>query len=195
MRYLEKISISKAILHLVAPNKRGEFHLSPHVFDTSDESVNRFLVGHIQRGLRSGRQATFKKLEPGGDHVAGWCLQAAKGHEKTFVERSRKLAETMRDVIAKNKIIPDSVLAVIAFRGTPPEGKRGSYLALLKLDPGRGFVPQEQKDGTISIAVTEDVLPSTREGLQKCAFVTPDFKQERQLIVLDIQAGTAAPRA
>jgi len=194
VRDLEEISIKRAILHLVAPNKRKDLHLSPHVFEASDESVQAFLVGHIQRGLRSGRRATFKKTEPNGNHVAGWCAQAAKGHEDTFIDRSHRLATEMNRVMSKNKVIPDAVLAIIAFRATLPKGEPAGYLALLKLDPGQGFVPQEQDDGTISIRVTKDVLPSTREGLQKCAFVTPDFTQERQLVVLDVQAGTADPR-
>lgn len=192
MRDLADITISKAILHRVAPNKRQEKYLSQGVL-TLTEPVQDFLLGHIKRGLGSGRAATFEKPEPTGNHVAGWCAQAAVGRRRTFIERSQSIAEAMYTEMARNKNISDAVLAVIAFQAAPPDGAQGKYLALLKLDPGDGFKPTKQRDGTLGITVTEDVLPSTREGLQKCAFVNPDYAREHQLAVLDVQTAGQDP--
>ena len=191
MRDLQEVEIRRSILHLLAPNRRKEKHLSPDVFALSDVSVRKFLVRHIERGLGSGRVCTFERPEPKGEHVAGWCAQAALGRKEAFVDRSHSIAEAMYAEIGRNQNISDAVLAVIAFRAKPPKGRRSPFLALLKLDPGEGFVTEEQRDGTIRIAVQKDMLPRARDGLQKCAFVSPDYDLEYPLSVLDLQTGGA----
>jgi hypothetical protein len=108
-----------------------------------------------------------------------------------LVKGSQQLAERLYGIIDRDKRISAGDLVVGFYRaGNRPHISR--YLALLKIDPSEVFRHKTERDSQgnlyIRFEIETDVMPTTREKLQKCAFVQPlDPRADYDMMLLDRQ--------
>lgn len=138
--------------------------VEPAVFD--------YIAEHILGSLDGDRlqAARFVDITQG----TGADCVAMLASVSELVPRSRKLAERLYQIMAANQKTSPGDLVVCTYDG-PERLTQGTRLAVLKLDLGPAF-RHETRGGTGSTYVTvvpvaEPVLPTSRQRLQKCAFI------------------------
>jgi len=199
MRYAADIQLQELVVHILDPWHPNGLVLSETTCPLTD---NRLLVeyftSHIENSLgdKATKAAKFKEIAT--ETTAGMCQGVLDG-SLDLVEGSRQLAERLYNIMARNRVIKAGDLAVCLFRaGNRPEIPR--YLALLKLDPSAVLRHVTERDAQgnlfVNFEVQQDVLPTTRERLQKCAFVQPlDPRPDYDMMLLDWQVGRREERA
>jgi hypothetical protein len=194
MRYVTDVQLEEAIVHILNTEHANACVLSERALPlaASPQLVDYFTT-HIVNGLRdpSARAASFVAITPA--NTAGIC-QALLDGTLDLVAGSRLLAERLYAIVSKDSRIKPGSLVVIRYRATSGSGP-SEYLALMKVDPSRALHPVTERDDQgrlyVSFEVTPDVMPTTRERLQKCAFVRPLMpRAEFDMMLLDRQAGT-----
>lgn len=193
MRDLKGVTVSSAIIHQVAP-KQGKLVLSERALPTNPD-VFDFLGAHVQAGLHDSQAKAVQFVVVGPDRVAGLCDRLLASPDD-FVEASQELARQLNQVTEGDKRISDGALATLICDAPEPHQTR--FVALLKLDPAKGYRPVEATDQEgkrfIQLELAKDILPSERERLQKAAFVRSEMPdQEFRVLALDRQ--TAAEPA
>ena len=199
MRYAADIQFQQLVVHILAPWHPSGLVLSETTCPLTDNPLLvEYFTSHIENSLgdQATKAAKFKEIAT--ETTAGMCQGVLDG-SLDLVEGSRQLAGWLYDIMARNRAIKAGDLAVCLFRaGNRPEIPR--YLALLKLDPSAVLRHVTQRDAQdklfVSFEVQQDVLPTTRERLQKCAFVQPLApRPDYDMMLLDRQVGRREERA
>ncbi len=198
MRYATDIQLDQLVAHILNPWQPNGYVLSERLLplDKNQPLVDYF-VGHIQNSLQdpAARAASFVAL--GGDSTSG-IIQAMLDGSLDLVRGSRELAERLYNIIARDERISAGDLAVGFYRaGNKPHVPR--YLALLKIDPSEAFRHKTDRDAQgnlyVNFEIETDVMPTTREKLQKCAFIQPlDPRPEYDMMLLDRQVRPSVSR-
>jgi len=187
MREWSQVTIRQAIFHEVAPNLSAPT-LSQGAVALSDHH-REFLTQHVLRGLKDHRAKAANFFVAGPARAQGLSA-AILGDPVDFVETSQKIAKLLHSSVLNDQRISPGVLAVlICSASAEGGGPSRDILALLKLDLLNGFkteVHHRSGRSVLELVVEERMLPSTRERLQKCAFVRPP-SSEYQLLVVDRQ--------
>lgn len=191
MRYAADIRLDELIVHIVDPRRANGLVLSERTLPLdSNERVADYFATHIENSLRDPAARAARFVDLGDENTAGLC-RALLEHNVGLVEGSRRLAQRLYEIIAGDRRIAAGDLAVGFYRaGNRPDVPR--YLALLKIDPSEVFrhTTARDPDGNlyVSFEVETDVMPTTREKLQKCAFVQPlEPRPEYDMMLLDRQ--------
>jgi len=186
--------LEEAIVHILNTEHANACVLSERALPlaASPQLVDYFTT-HIVNGLRdpSARAASFTSITRA--NTAGIC-QALLDGTLDLVAGSRLLAERLHGIVSKDSRIKPGSLAVIKYRAANTSGP-SEYLALMKVDPSQALRPVTERDDQgrlyVSFEVTPDVMPTTRERLQKCAFIRPLVpRAEFDMMLLDRQAGS-----
>ncbi len=168
------ITIKEIILHRLSADETGK---APQCSQrrlpaNTDPDVFAYFQTHIGNSLAhpQARAARFKDL---GQPVAGACQDLLAGGD--LVAASQLLAEALYGVVKEDRRIAQGDLIVCLYdRGNKKTSNRG--LALLKIDPVQVFEHQaltDQEGRKYITLVKKGAMPTTREELQKCAFIRP----------------------
>jgi len=108
-----------------------------------------------------------------------------------LVEGSRKLAQQLYDIIAKDKRINPCDLAV-CFYQAENQNCASRYLALLNIEPSEVFrhtrVCDNQGHMYVNFEIETEAMPTIGEKLQKCAFIQQlEPRPEYDMMLLDRQ--------
>ena len=197
MRYAIDIQVEDLIVHMIDPWRPNGFVLSERTLPLAvNPRLAEYFAAHIQNSLKDpeAKAAQFQGIAT--QDTAGIC-QAMLSGELDLLDGSQQLAQRLYDIIAEDRRISSGALAVGFYRAeNKPEVPR--YLALLKIDPSEAFrhrtVHDPQGFRYINFEIQTDVMPTTRERLQKCAFIQPlDPRPEYDLILLDRQVRPPVP--
>ncbi|NUK14062.1 nucleoid-associated protein [Streptomyces lunaelactis] len=185
MREIDKVSVDRAILHMVSPDGSG-LEMSDRDIPL-DRALNfsDFLARHVLNGLHDSQTRTAR-FTPPGNGIGKLCEDLVLSHAD-LVATSKRIAKALQDAIGADKrVTPGAlVVALCASQATP-------FLALMKLDPGDVFTPAwyEDKGGRyLAPRRRKNALPTVHQRLQKCAFVNPAAPptDRERLLVLDRQ--------
>jgi hypothetical protein len=194
MRNIQTVQINELFVHIV-DNRKPELVLSDYPVQLDDlPGLRDYFAEHIRASLADSitRAARFSS---GPDcPTAEICANVLAGR-LPLVEGSRQLAQRLYEITKANRSISPADLAVCTYQdAAQPQGPR--YLAILKIDPSKGFTHRvEDINGKKRISFEDSSRTLTQEKLQKSAFVQPlePRHPEYDLLLLDRQTGAADP--
>ena len=152
----------------------------------------KYFIGHINNSLKEPKATAARFIAMDENITSGICKAILDG-SKSLVEGSQLLAKKLYNITKDDKRITLGDLAMAFYKAdNRPEVPR--YLAILKIDPSEVYHHKTKKDSEgkryISLEIDGTAMPTTRERLQKCAFIQPlDPRPEYDMIVLDQQSG------
>ena len=186
------IHLDQLIVHILDPKRPDGPVLSECTIPLEgNQRLIDYFVTHIQNSLKdsAAKAACFVAMEK--EAVSGICKALLDGH-LDLVEGSRRLAQQLHGIIKSDKRIKACDLAV-CFYQAENQHSVSRYLALLKIDPSEVFRHKTEYDPQgnqyVNFEIETEVMPTTRERLQKCAFVqqleprSPDY----DMMLLDRQ--------
>ena len=198
MRYASNIQLDQIIVHILDPRRPDGFVLSERAIPLErNQRLVEYFVSHIQNSLKDSTSsaACFVSLD---DNMTSKVCRALLDGNLDLVAGSKKLAERLYKIIKRDERIKAGDLAVCFYRaGNRPNVPR--YLALLKIDPSEVFRHKTEQDPLgkryVNFEIETNVMPTTREKLQKCAFIQSlDPRQEYDMILLDRQVKQLVPQ-
>lgn len=192
------IYVDAVIVHVLDPRGLAGLVLSRRALPLDAErAFATYIATHIANALDDPAVRSGRFVAPSSPNVAALDAVCATLLDGTtaLVEGSCLLATRLYEIIAADgRISPGNFVVCLYHHDEDSPGA----LALIKIDASEAFQQTTRHDGAglayVSIDVVENVLPSTRERLQKCAFVFPRAAhRDYDLLLLDRQ--TAAPAA
>ncbi|NIS81916.1 MAG: hypothetical protein GTO14_17280 [Anaerolineales bacterium] len=191
MRNLTNLQLEQLIVHILDPWSTTGLVLSERVLPLETQSnVRDYFLTHIKNSLRdpSAKVARFLTFNRGDTSTI--CNALLDGN-LDLVSGSIQLAQKLYAILQSDRRISTGDLAVGFCRGSDRSSVR-RFLALLKIDPTEVFRHKTERDEENKLYVgfepESDVLPSTREKLQKCAFIQPlDQRPDYDMFLLDRQ--------
>jgi hypothetical protein len=192
MRNATDIQFLQISVHIIYPQSPRALLISEKNLHLSGEQkIAEYFSSHIHKSLidESTRAAQFRVVHE--SETSGICKSLINGN-LNFVEGSQVLARRLYDILEKDKRISSGNLAVGLYKASNYPNIP-CYLSLLKIDPSDVFRPQEKQDEQgkhyVGFEVTPDAMPTTREKLQKCAFIQPiEPRPEYDMMLLDRQS-------
>lgn len=175
MRYSTGIKLEQLIVHLVDPRRANGFVLSERCIPLKgEEKLVEYFTGHIQNSLQDTVIQAAQFSPQNGGLVAGVCEEILNGN-KDLVDGSQILAQRLYSIINKDHRISPGNIAVCIYQTANHSGV--NFLALLKIDPSDVLRQNLKTDSEgkkyVSFQTETDIMPTTRESLQKCAFIKP----------------------
>lgn len=199
MRYISKVNLTGLAFHSV-DGKKQEIILSERLMELDGrEKFLDYISSHITNSLAapSAKAASFLNYS----QDLGGIAQKILNNSTDLLNGSQDIARRLYEILKKDKRISPGVLAVCLFEdhelvnNSETESNLNNYLGILKLDPANGFKPQIiKKEGitTVDVEIVDDILPSAKQSLQKCAFIRHhDSESSYDLLALDKQTGGA----
>ncbi len=192
MRDVTDIRLDQLIMHVVNPRVDNGLVLSERVLPlTDDERLAKYFVDHVKNGLQdsAARAARFQERE--GGPAAMICKDLLDG-TADLVGGSQHLASHLHEIIAHDQRISTGIL-VVGFYHATMNGTERRYLTILKLDPSDVYRHTIDRDVDelqfVRLELEPGVLPTTRERLQKSAFIQPLLSgSEYDMLLLDRQS-------
>ncbi|HEV7922334.1 MAG TPA: nucleoid-associated protein [Thermoanaerobaculia bacterium] len=194
MRKTASVTVQRAIVHIVDHQQPAPFLSEAELTLSDNPALQDYFSAQAQNALgdEQTHSAHFEKKD-GSPEASDACFRILDDGSR-FVAASQDLARLLHGAMGTDQRIASGSLAVCLV--TAENGKASDYLALFKLDPGRGLVQRIEKlhgKRVVSFDVASDVMPPP-EKLQKAALVPPrDTQKKFDLLLLDRQAaaGTA----
>jgi hypothetical protein len=194
MRDAQDIHIcnDEVMIHILDPkNGTPPFLSSRPISLVGREDLANFFLGHIENGLKdsTSKSAKFRAIEAG--RPSGLCA-GMFDHSITLVSGSQQLASCLDHVMSQNHAIASGDLVVCHFEAINYQGIR--FLALFKIDPSSTLLQEtridEQGQSLVELTVRPNALPTTKEKLQKCAFIRPHNLEnpDFDMLLLDRQS-------
>jgi hypothetical protein len=181
------IQIESVILHLLDPQQNQPVCSQRPLPQTTDPRVFEYFTKHIVNSQSDPkvREARFQSLK---SPSAAACRGILEG-KTDLVAGSQDLARNLFGILkADQKRISRGDLAVCLYQ----DEAAGRRLALLKIDPVEGFrhaVKQVKGETYVEVEIDTELMPSTSQELQKCAFVRLRDPQspDSDMVLLDLQ--------
>lgn len=175
MRYSTGIKLDQLIVHIVDPRGANGFVLSERCIPlTGEEKLVEYFTGHIQNSLQDSIIQAAQFSTPDDGLVARVC-RSILDKDTDLVDGSQILAKRLGSIINKDQRISSGNLAVCIYQTGNYSGV--NFLALLKIDPSDVLRQKLKTDSQgkqyVSFQTETNVMPTTRETLQKCAFIKP----------------------
>lgn len=191
MRDATNIQLEQLIVHILDHKRPNGFVQSECTIPLEgNKRLVDYFVGHIQNSLnnQSIKAARFDAID--NEIVSGICKDLLQNN-LDLVEGSRKLAQKLYDIIAKDKRINACDLAVCFYRAET-NNHVSRYLALLNIEPSEVFRHKKSHDSNgklyVDFEIETEVMPTTGEKLQKCAFIQQlDPRSDYDMMMLDRQ--------
>lgn len=193
MRLTTQIKVEKVILHLLHRDQPAPQLSQVPIPVNSDPRIFAYFQEHIESSLQDeqARIASFLDL---AQEPAATCAKLLGG-ELGFVDGSQRLAKRLHSIILRNRRISSGDLVVCLYQGKIRD-RTGSFLALMKMDPGTGFRQVRRRDAEghyyLTFEIENQIMPTLGERLQKCAFIRPlaPRRPKYDLLLLDRQIRT-----
>ncbi len=193
MRYATTIQLEQVIIHTLGNSQSSGLELSERSIPLDDKQLlAKYFIDHIKNSLKEPKATAARFIAMDENITSGIC-KAILNESTSLVEGSQVLAKKLYDITKDDKRITTGDLAM-AFYKAENRPEVPHYLAILKIDPSEVYHHKMRKDSEgkryISLEIDGTAMPTTRERLQKCAFIQPlDPRPEYDMIVLDQQAG------
>lgn len=198
MRRLTQVALEWAVLHLV-PHAGPTLSDLPLPLDRTDDGQRdpiEFLERHVVGGLGDPQAVAANFVQPSSSGVEALVEALLAGPPRDRIDLSQRLARRLHQIVSGNRRISAGTLAVLVCTGSDDAGATQRFLALLKLDPSKGYrteVAVGASGRLLKLVVNPDILPSTRERLQKAAFIRPrKHTDPYRLRVVDRQTADVA---
>jgi 37-kD nucleoid-associated bacterial protein len=184
MRDPQGITIKRLVVHILNNQK------DPPTMVVSDEEcgilpgVNSYFASHIQNSL-ADEKAKIAKFTRRNGAVRGLCHQVFQDGD-CFLANSRLLAEQLFAPMRQTRAISPGDMVVCLYVA---QNLNSNFIGIFKMDLSEAFTHDVRKqDGKVRIQITpqENVLPSTKQRLQKCAFIRP-ASNDYDMVILDNQ--------
>lgn len=183
MRAVKEVSIKKAIAHKL-DNNLDDPILSDYELDL-DESVVSFITTHIKKSLEDEKARIAKYNE--GRNIVRESADSTFDNEDVFVQESKEISRQLFISMRRNRNITSGDVIIALY-----EGKKQSYLAVLKLDYQSTYITEKKVIGNKTKVILTDngiSLPGIRQKLQKCVFIQKSSEEnEYDLLLIDRQA-------
>ena len=195
MRSAPEICLDEIVVHIIDPRAAQPLVLSQRSLPLDPAGpLTAYFGAHIARSLGDSTAKAARFATPGVDDASRLCRGLLDG-STDLIDGSVRLAERLCTILRGNASISAGDLVVCLYSEIVDGARGPRCLGLLKLDPARGFRHRTAHDARglqyVDFDVEPNVLPTTRERLQKCAFVRPSAVQPvpYDMMVLDRQAG------
>jgi hypothetical protein len=193
MRDATDIQVQRAIVHVIDHLKQ-EVTFSELELDLNENAaLGEYFASQVANALRDDKTGSARFVADGDRSAADACYRIL-GDGKQLVGSSQKLATLLMNAMGTDARIMSGDLAVCLF--TAANYPATPFLALIKIDPGNALVQKiEMRNGkrVVTFDVRANVLPSTREKLQKAALVPPAGRYDKfDLLLLDQQVPEVA---
>jgi len=175
MRNPDRIEVQHGILHLVGDGRDRDTVLSEDPLELADmPEAKHFVENHILNSLNAEQSIAAKFTDNVG--IIRTACHAIFGNVRQFTAATKRMATCLGNIVQQDARVAPGGLLLARFTYATNGGPLGvhSHIAILKLDPSDGFAPQTQhRNGhtCVTLRKIDRVVPSTREQLQKCAFV------------------------
>ena len=184
------IRIAEVILHILdsRPGGRGLVLSERSLPQQTDPRIFDYFRLHVENSLGDPQIQVGRFRNPDAP-VASSCRDLFAG-KADLVKFSQGLAQRLFAIVKAKRSISRGDLAICLFEA---ETGGGQQVALLKIDPVEAFrhttLQDNQGRSYVSLELETELMPTTREELQKCAFVPPLALRppESDLLVLDHQ--------
>lgn len=191
MRDASNIQLDQLIVHILDPRRPNGFVLSECIIPLDgNQRLFDYFIGHIENSLKDSttKAASFVAID---DKIVSGICKALLQDRLDLVEGSRKLAQQLYDIIAKDKRINSCDLAVCFYRAKK-QNRVSRYLALLNIEPSEVFHHTQVRDPQgrlyVNFEIETEVMPTTGEKLQKCAFIQQlEPRPDYDMMLLDRQ--------
>ncbi|MEA5511800.1 nucleoid-associated protein [Crocosphaera sp. UHCC 0190] len=197
MRDSTGIKIKQLIVHSINSRETNGLTLSErcipldHPGDLTQRLIDYF-VKHIENSLQdpATKAARFKTETFNDAKVPGICRLLLQ-ERFDLVLGSQKIAKSLKDIIDRDKRISLCNLVMCTYQAQ--NYKNQKFIALMKIDPSDVFRQKievdEQNRRYVSFEIENDVMPTTKEKLQKCAFIKSlnPRPEDYDMILLDRQ--------
>ena len=193
MRDATSIAIDELIVHIIDARTAGGLVLSHRQIATTGNSrLIDYLVSHLANTVRdpAAFAARFLTGSVSLSPTAQICSDLLSGAQG-FISASQQLAIHLHSLISKDKRISSGDLLVCRYHADLAGATR-PFIALLKIDPTDGFRHNKHKDANgqdyVELTVEQNMLPSAREKLQKCALIQARAAtEEYDMLLVDRQ--------
>jgi len=185
------IQLEQLIVHILDPKHPDGFVQSECTIPLeNNQRLVDYFVGHIQNSLKNPSVKAARFVAIDNEIVSGICKELLQDR-LDLVEGSRKLAQQLYDIIAKDKRINACDLAVCFYKAEK-QNIVSRYLALLNIEPSEVFrhikVHDSQGNLYVDYKIETEVMPTTGEKLQKCAFIQQiEPRPDYDMMLLDRQ--------
>lgn len=174
MRYSTDIRVDKLIVHILDPSKSDGLVLSTRDIPLEENPhLAEYFAAHIQNSLKDSATKAARFVYIDDDAVSGIC-KSLLAESIDLIQGSSILAKQLHAIISADRRTSACDLAV-CFYSAGNQPKVPKYLALLKIDPSEVLRHKMDHDlqgnQFVNLEVESNVLPTTREKLQKCAFI------------------------
>lgn len=191
MRDATNIQLEQLIVHILNPKRPDGLVQSECTIPLEgNQRLVDYFVGHIQNSLKNPLVKAARFVAIDNEIVSGICKDLLQDR-LDLVEGSRKLSQQLYDIIAKDKRINACDLAVCLYRAEK-QNRVSRYLALLNIEPSEVFRHKKSHDPKgklyVDYEIEAEVMPTTGEKLQKCAFIQQlDPRSDYDMMLLDRQ--------
>jgi len=163
LRYLQDVSIKKAIIHVL--DKGGdEPVLNSELLDIGDAFLNEFVTKHVTKSLNNdnAEKIVFENDEFVVDYVKNLM-------DDKFIESSQKIATKLFDLINEDQMIPSCDLLICEV-----SSDFDTFYGILKLDYQPSYTHKvDFKEDALQVSlIPHNIgLPSAKQKLKKCIFI------------------------
>ena len=191
MRDATDIQLDQLIVHILDPKRPDSPVLSECTIPLEgNQHLIDYFVTHIRNSLKDSAAKAARFVVMDDEVVSGIC-RALLDDRLDFVEGSRRLAQKLYEIIADDGRIKACDLAVCFYRAEN-QHSMSRYLALLKIDPSEAFRHKKERNHHgnlyVNYEIETEVMPTTREKLQKCAFIQQlEPRPDYDMMLLDRQ--------
>lgn len=190
MKNLTQLTARRLIIH-ITDQKLPEFRASSAETELTEE-VRDYIEQHLADALKSSTTHAACFQNPEADVPARLCRDMITG-EQDWIAGSKQLADRLLSFTSGN--VTRGNLAVVLFEAQEGEGsdsQNHEFLALMKLDLGSAFLSEfDEASGATVLRKREGAVPTNKEGLQKCAFISRerwDGENGYDMMLLDRQS-------
>jgi len=195
MRYVTDIDIVQMIVHILNPLCPGGPILSQREISlSSNPKLKDYFITHISNVLQDSAAKAARFTSVNGGTVAEIC-EKLLNKSLGFVEGSNILGRKLYEIMGKDKRISPGDLIVCLYKANK-QSYESNYLALLKIDPSDVFrhrtYNDDQGNTCIDFEIEKDVMPTTREKIQKSACIQALETRDYDMMLLDRQVKSTA---
>ncbi len=185
------IRIAEVILHILDSRQggRGLVLSERSLPQQTDPRIFDYFRLHVENSLGDPQIQVARFRDPAAP-VASSCRDLLAG-KTGLMKFSQGLAQRLFAIVSANRSISRGDLAVCLYEEEETGG--GQHAALLKIDPVEAFRHKTLKDNQgrsyVSLELETELMPTTREELQKCVFIPPPALRPAgsDLLLLDHQ--------
>jgi 37-kD nucleoid-associated bacterial protein len=194
MRDAKDVRVERAIVHIVNHRDNKEPTLSEAELPLRGHGpLRKYFSQQVQNALVDVWTGAVSFSSDGTQTAIQECFRILNDGRR-LVPSSQELARLLFAAMKTHgRVVPGS-LAVCLYKASNYPGTR--FLALIKIDPGRGLVQTiDEQDGKriVSFERVRNVMPSAREKLHKAALIPPKGSQKKfDLLLLDRQTKAIA---